>query len=201
MTGLLRICALALVLLSSGVFSACSTSKEKKTAQPPPSEEVTAEVDPIVPADLVIKAASLRIEPDENNPDGPESIALEDSGSVVVKGKTVATLSADGTVVDADGELLARLAADGTLSFPGEKETLTVAADGSVSQAGTRVASIGENNQLVVGEVSEAIVYAGPDEARQAMMVVFLIAAEATQSGEAAEEASDDESASAPMEE
>lgn len=166
--------------LSFGLLGACK-GKEAKPAEPAEAvgdETAGAETptgDPNLPAPvLVIKAATISIEAGENNQDGSQSIVLEDSGNVVVNGEIVATLSADGKVVDKDGEPLATLAADGTLSFPGEAETMVIAADGTVSQAGKTIASIGEDKQLLMPELTDKVSFSGPDEARRAVMVVFL---------------------------
>jgi hypothetical protein len=131
---------------------------------------------------LTIRAATLKIDLGEDNDDGPTSISIDAEGNMSVitrKGEnlTVAKLHADGTITS-KGKTLGSVDSEGVLTITkpdGSSTSAKISAEGVVTYEGKEVISIGEDGVLNVEDMSEKIVYEGPADGKQAMIIAFVI--------------------------
>jgi hypothetical protein len=189
MPGMLR--CLFLPLLVACLVATCKKDEEKKGEAPAPVEtadvaEPKAALPTTVTELLAIKAASLTVEKGDSNPDGPDSLSIDDAGKVMAGDKAVATLGSDGNMTDMTGERLASIDAEGVLSISGSEETMIIGADGSITHEGLKKVIIGAEGVLELTDVEAKITYTGPQEAKRAMMIVLTLWLMPMQAGQSA---------------
>lgn len=178
--------------LATGLLVSCSKKDEKQNPAEA-SKNAEAAKNPEAPKDteathvpavavqptaavLVFKAATLGLEKGTDTPDGDESIELDDEGNVIIKGKTVLTLVADGSIKDKAGKVIGKIAADGKLTLEGSDKIIIVSEDSTVTVNGKTSSTIDDDGVLSMPGINEKIVFEGPKEARRAMMVAFMAA-------------------------
>ena len=159
-----RIALVAAILLAVAAAAAC--------------RRAATHVEPI--GHLIIRPMKIRpvTESGTKLPAPEAAMVLYADGTVEFQGKAVATVHADGRLVDGAGKELARLAADGRIGggAPEPLRAMTIGPDGVVARDGKPLIAIDEAGVATPIGGAAMIRLDGPPEGRRAPRFVFLVA-------------------------